>query len=41
MRCRIAGPDSEFGIRIEGFGSPEEERAYRDYVRELESKSVL
>ena len=40
MRCRIAGPDSEFGVEIEGFGSPEEERAYRDYVLELESKSV-
>jgi hypothetical protein len=39
MHCRIAGPESEFGIMIEGFGSEEEERAYRDYVLELEAKS--
>ena len=31
----IDGPNSEFGIRIDGFGSPEEESAYQSYVREL------
>ena len=41
VHCRIAGPDSEFGIKIEAFGSPEEESAYQAYVRELEKKAVL
>jgi hypothetical protein len=39
MHCRIAGSDSEFGIRIEGFGDSEEELAYQAYVRELETRS--
>ena len=41
VHCRIAGPDSEFGIKIEAFGSPEEESAYQAYVRELEERAVL
>ncbi len=35
MHSRIDGSNSEFGIKIQGFGSPEEEGAYQTYVREL------
>jgi hypothetical protein len=35
----IDGHNSEFGIRIDGFGSPEEESAYQSYVRELEERT--
>jgi len=35
MHVRLDGSDAEFGIRIEGFGSPDEERAYQEYVLEL------
>jgi hypothetical protein len=35
MHCRVEGNDAEFGIKIEEFGSPEEERAYQEYVLEL------
>jgi hypothetical protein len=31
---RVEG-ESEYGVKIEGFGSPEEEAAYKGYVREL------
>ena len=40
MHCRISGPDSEFGILIESFGSEDEERAYLAYVKELERQST-
>jgi hypothetical protein len=39
MHSRIDGPNSEFGIRIDGFGSPEEEKAYQTYVRELAERA--
>ena len=35
MHSRRDGPNSLFGVKIEGFGSPEEERAYQVYVEEL------
>lgn len=35
----INGQESEFGIKIEGFGSPAEESAYLSYVKELERKN--
>lgn len=38
MHRRIDGANSEFGIRIEDFGSPEEESAYQTYVRELAAR---
>jgi hypothetical protein len=38
MHSCMDGPNSEFGIKIEGFGCPEEERAYLAYVSELASK---
>ncbi len=41
VHCRIAGSDSEFGIKIDGFDSPEEETAYQAYVRELQEKPAL
>jgi hypothetical protein len=35
VHSRFDGGEMEFGIRIESFGSPLEESAYGDYVREL------
>ena len=40
VRSVIDGSNSEFGIRIDGFGSPEEESAYQSYVRELAERSA-
>jgi hypothetical protein len=39
MHCRVDGSDAEFGIKIEEFGSPAEEKAYQDYVLELKIKA--
>jgi hypothetical protein len=35
VRSRRIANEYEYGVTIEGFGSPEEEEAYRSYVREL------
>jgi hypothetical protein len=35
VHARACGAEYEFGVRIDSFGSPEEEAAYADYVREL------
>jgi PilZ domain. len=35
MHTREFGAEYEYGIRIDGFGSPEEESAYQTYVLEL------
>jgi hypothetical protein len=40
VHSRRNGPESEYGIKIEGFGSPAEESAYQDYVRELAEKAA-
>jgi hypothetical protein len=41
VHARACGSEYEFGVRIDSFGSPEEESAYADYVRELtEARSV-
>jgi hypothetical protein len=40
MHSRIDGHNTEFGIKIEGFGSPEEESAYLEYVRELAQREL-
>jgi hypothetical protein len=40
MNSRRYGSESEFGIKIEGFGGPDEESAYQAYVRELAIKQV-
>ncbi len=40
MNSRLRGTEIEYGIRIEGFGSPEEEKAYLAYVRELSLKKA-
>jgi hypothetical protein len=39
MHSRMDGPNSEFGIKIDDFGSPEEEKAYQAYVRELAERA--
>jgi hypothetical protein len=38
VHSRRLGAEFEYGIKIEGFGSPAEESAYLAYVRELEEK---
>jgi hypothetical protein len=40
VRSGRVGLESEYGIKIEGFGSPDEETAYRSYVRELAEKAA-
>jgi hypothetical protein len=40
VHSRRNGADSEYGICIEGFGSPAEERAYQEYVRELAERAA-
>jgi hypothetical protein len=35
VRRRAEGGESEYGISIEGFGCPEDERAYMEYVEDL------
>jgi hypothetical protein len=40
VRSHRMGPVSEYGVEIEGFGSPSEEEAYRSYVRELAERSA-
>ena len=41
VHCHIDGLNSEFGIQIEEFESPEEEAAYQAYVQELDGKAVV
>jgi hypothetical protein len=40
IHSRRIGHESEYGISIESFGSPDEERAYQAYVRELAERSA-
>jgi hypothetical protein len=38
MHSRQRGGEYEYGIKIESFGSPDEETAYMSYVNELASR---
>jgi hypothetical protein len=40
MHCRVDGAEAEFGIMIEGFGCAAEEKAYQDYVLELNKRAL-
>ena len=39
VHCRHDGLESEFGIKIEGFGSQAEEEAYQTYIAELAERA--
>ena len=40
VHAHRGGAEPEYGIRIDGFGSPEQERAYQAYVRELAERGA-
>lgn len=40
VHSRRIGFESEYGINIESYGSPDEESAYQAYVRELAEKTA-
>jgi hypothetical protein len=40
VHAHRGGAEPEYGIRIDGFGNPEQESAYQAYVRELAEKGA-
>jgi hypothetical protein len=40
VHAHRGGAEPEYGIKIDGFGSPEQEGAYQAYVRELAERSA-